>query len=92
MILVRHTAQCPFGRNMFVMEENEMEHCSATIYPPYDYAAPPNIVGVYRTLEGKHPSRDNALKCILKDRNSGSGLYRDYSGRGFKRDGLGKRV
>ena len=46
LIFIHHTVPCVPGYNMVGNIEAEMEHCSTTLYPQYDYGMPLNIVGV----------------------------------------------
>ena len=47
LIFVHNAIPCVPGCNMMRSEENETEHCSTSIYPPYNYNLPLNIVCIY---------------------------------------------
>ena len=46
LIFIHHALPCLPGYDMVCEEKHEMEHCSTTIYPQYDFGLPLNIVGV----------------------------------------------
>ena len=45
LICVHLAIPCITGYNTESTEENEIERCSATIFPSYEYSLPLNIVG-----------------------------------------------
>ena len=57
------------GYNAETNEENEIEHCSATISPTYDYNLPLSTVAVNRPPETKHPLYQAALARTLQEYN-----------------------
>ena len=67
LIFIHHALPCLPGYDRVCGEKHEMEHCSTTIYPQYDFGLPLNIVGVYRPPEYHHPSYEEALKKMLAD-------------------------
>ena len=54
------------GYNKEVGVRGELEHCSTSVFPNYNYEQKLDIVGVYRPPITKHPPYEEVLKQILQ--------------------------